>query len=178
MKTSQPTPPTAATLHELYSSFRTGIGYAFSTGVFEDTDTEALMAYAIDQRDGRPVTFGLTLSPGVVALDVHGQRGANTLAALEARLGPLPATFRNTRRRKGSPSGQRLYLAPLPGERRQLGVGVSIEGRLPACWPSAVDGNAYRWLAPCGHWLPRGIVPTRLAVAVLPPAWVEYLTQS
>lgn len=136
-----------------------------------------------DPRHVQCFNVGLRLRPEVIALDVdaysdHG--GAATLAALEAQLGKLPATFRNTRRGSANPSGHRLFRVPAGLEWRDAGPGVDTlwwGHRYLVVWPSRVEGKTYRWYGPDGRRLPFREVPTLHQLPALPPAWVEFLTK-
>lgn len=96
---------------------------------------------------------GLRLE-GVVAIDVdeYGSKvGGQTLAALEARLGPLRPTFRSTSRGFDNPSGQRFYRVP-EGAKLVTAVKPDIEivqwfHRYSVVWPTVHPdtGKRYQW---------------------------------
>jgi hypothetical protein len=114
----------------------------------------------------------LRLPVGVYGLDVDawgGKGGADALAGLEARYGPLPATWTLTSRDDGV-SGIRLFRADLPIGRVWLdepgGHGAGIEAihfghRYAVAWPSLHPdtGRKYVWLGPDGMTAAEGWVP-------------------
>lgn len=126
------------------------------------------------------VNLALRLAEAVVGLDVdaYGDKpGARTLADLEDRLGPLPATWRTTSRGDGT-SGIRLYTAPTglswPTE---AGPGIEViryAHRYAVVWPSQhPEGGTYRWVAPDGT---PSEPPRARDLPALPDGWVAYLT--
>ena len=135
--------------------------------------------------------IALRLPPDVVGLDVDaydGKPGGETLAKLEAALGPLPPTWVSTSRHDGV-SGIRLYRLPAgvreggPGRRwlDEAGPGVDIirhGHRYTVVAPSVVEGREYRWIAE-RH---RPGVPELDAwppevswLGELPPAWLGHV---
>lgn len=133
--------------------------------------------------------LGLRMPEGVIGLDVDagygGKRGDETLAALEARLGPLPPTWVSSAR--AAPSGIRFFRMPAeldgapinwPGE-----AGPHIEiiqpgHRYAVVWPSTnPDAGSAPYL-----WRHEGDLdgvadrpPAPTALADLPEAWVRGL---
>lgn len=131
--------------------------------------------------DDEPRNLALRLPSDILGLDVDDyadKPGAATLAALEAKLGPLPGTWASTSRTEGV-SGIRLYR--VPEGRRWMGVpGAGIEtvawaNRYVMAWPSLhPEGRTYRWVhTGTGEVIagapPMGDLPD------LPAAWVEAL---
>lgn len=131
--------------------------------------------------------IALRLPQGVYGLDVDAyepKTGAEALAALEERLGPLPATWRVTSRTDGV-SGIRLFRAVLePGRRwrdEPGGHGAGIEAihfghRYAVTWPSVHPDTGAQYVF-CGvpsleKWLPRVE-----DLPELPAAWVEALSE-
>ncbi|MFD6950009.1 MULTISPECIES: bifunctional DNA primase/polymerase [unclassified Nocardiopsis] len=120
----------------------------------------------------------LRLPKGVLALDVDaydGKVGGDTLARLERKLGPLPATDRS-----GSRDGiSGIYLFSVPEDYEAVGELPGIETvqwfhRTVVCEPSIHEktGATYRW-----H--PVGDSPMWLngpeSLPKLPDAWLEHL---
>ncbi len=106
--------------------------------------------------------IGLRLPADVVGIDVDAygdKRGAETLAALEAQWGPLPATWVSTSRDDGI-SGIYWFAKPEPVEYRshiEIGGIADIEiiqrhHRYAVVAPSVhpTTGSPYRWVAPDG----------------------------
>jgi hypothetical protein len=126
----------------------------------------------------------LRLPDNVLGLDVdayEGKLGGQTLAALEARLGRLPATWVSTSREDGSGSGIRLFRAP-GGLVWRNGIGADIDvirrsWRYAVVWPSThpKTRSTYRWYAP--GWIPAVAPPGPGDLAELPFPWVQFLTE-
>jgi len=143
----------------------TGYEGAWPTG-------QQILEWVTSRRDGN---VALRLPRGVVGIDVDdygSKKGADTLAELEARYGPLPATWSSTSRGDG-PS--RIHLFRCPEELKLPGVpGTSIEAiqfhhRYCVVWPSVVEGRRYRWYTPDGQLAER---PPRISeLAWLPDDW-------
>jgi Bifunctional DNA primase/polymerase, N-terminal len=122
--------------------------------------------------------IGLRLPANVVGIDVdqYGDKtGGNTLADLEAKLGPLPPTVISTSR--DGVSGIRFFRVPV-GLKWPTQAGRDIEivrhgHRYAIVWPSIHPdtGCVYTWrgLAP-------GQVPTVADLAEMPDSWITYLT--
>jgi hypothetical protein len=114
---------------------------------------------------------------GVVIIDIDAHHGGpQALAALEARLGPLPAGPRVRTPHGGShhffayPTDGR----PVPCSAGRLGPGVDVRGDggyalLPPSRVRRHDGSVgtYRWEAP--------LPPGRGPLPALPPAWLAVL---
>src|SRR3954452_24987462 len=125
--------------------------------------------------------LALRLPQDIVGIDVDAyddKPGAATLAAAEAKWGPLPPTYISSARTDGV-SGIRLYRIPVgldwPNE-----VGPGIETirfghRYVVAAPSInpKTGTAYHWTAPDG---PPAEVPALAQAPDLPDAWVTGLT--
>lgn len=127
--------------------------------------------------------IGLRLPKRVVGLDIdqhpaEGKFGGDTLALLEARLGPLPATWRSSGRPVDPISGIRLFRLPDgvdeasladPGEHIEtIRYGHRYMVANPSIHP--ITGQPYRWYAP-GPGM-------RLSIAGLPElpgSWVAHL---
>lgn len=135
--------------------------------------------------------IALRLPRGTYGLDVDaygGKRGGEALAAAEANLGPLPATWRVSARDDGV-SGIRLYRAELaPGRRwrdEPAGHGAGIEAihfghRYAVAWPSVHPdtGREYVWYRPDGGGVAGpDEVPRLDGLPELPAAWVEALSE-
>jgi len=145
-----------------------------------------------DWMDNHPGTaalnIGLRAEPGTIGLDVDhygAKTGADTLAQLESRFGPLPPTWVSSAR--PAPSGIRWYRVPQELDGRPINwpgeVGPFIEiiqpgHRYAVVWPSTNPhaGNArYIW-----RWgdtdLSSGTALPRIdELAELPEAWVRDL---
>lgn len=100
-----------------------------------------------------------------VVIDIDGQEGETTLAALQSQHGPLPETL--TARTGGG--GRHLIFhddwAPLPNSSRRLGPGIDTRGEggyILVCPSLHVSGRRYKWINP------------RCRPASL-PAWVREL---
>lgn len=128
-----------------------------------------------------PANVGIRLPPGVLGVDVDAyvkggtlKPGAATLAALEAELGPLPATWRLTSRDDGV-SGIPFY-GVLPDSSWPGVIGPGIEA---LCWhyryavaANSVHpdtGRAYRWVDPDGN--PSATAPLVDDLPDLPIEW-------
>lgn len=116
---------------------------------------------------------GIATGAGVFVLDVdsaNGKSGAESLAALEAVHGPLPATLEATT----ASGGRHLYFAsagPVRNSAGKLGAGLDVRGAggYVVAAPSVTDRGAYRWarlapVAPAPAWL------VRLAMDAAPTA--------
>jgi hypothetical protein len=120
-----------------------------------------------------------------VAIDVddYGDNtGAADLAALEERLGPLPATPSSTSRGPSDPSRQHFLALPPGMEDVELvtEIGKSIQivqrhHRYSVVWPSVhpETGQAYVWYDAEGE--PMDWPPSLDEFEYLPEAWIEYL---
>jgi hypothetical protein len=140
------------------------------------------------------LNIGLRLPPGVIGLDIDAgygdKRGDQTLAALEAKYGPLPPTWVSSAR--PAPSGIRFYRVPLqldgreinwPGEAGKFIEIIQTGHRYAVVWPSTnpeAAGARYEW-----HWqnetgtrrtaVADEALPRPEALAELPDPWVRGL---
>jgi hypothetical protein len=133
--------------------------------------------------------IGLRMPPGVIGLDVdhYGNKtGADTLAALTERFGPLPPTWVSSAR--PAPSGIRFYRVPLeldghpinwPGEAGKFIEIIQPGHRYAVVWPSTnpeAAGREYHWrIAGVEVPLKLGRVPEPNELAQLPEPWVRGL---
>lgn len=130
--------------------------------------------------------IGWRVPYGIVGLDVDqydGKTGAATLEELESTLGPLPKTWTSTSRGMDAISRIRFYkipedageLAPFAG--RDIDV-IQHHHRYAVVWPSLHPKTEaeYRWYRPSGDLWPTAPDPD--AFAVLPDAWLEYLSKA
>ena len=167
-------------------------------------DKEKLLEWVKKSQTTRSGTANIAVvhGPDTIAIDVdHYQyedkrdgsikekRGGDSLADLEAELGPLPLTWRSTARGTDNPSGQRFFRL-LPEHATNLldyddKPGPHIEivrwgHRYSVVWPSMNGrlGEIYLWYreTPDGLVLFEG-VPETTDLPLLPEAWVVYLTR-
>lgn len=117
----------------------------------------------LEWRQGYPrCNWGRALEPGALVLDIDGEQGRESLAALEAAQGSLPVTL--TARTGGG--GEHRYFALPEGvsvrcSAGKLGKGLDIrsEGGFVVLPPSLHEsGNRYEWIvrhkpAECPVWL-------------------------
>ncbi|WP_288801549.1 bifunctional DNA primase/polymerase [uncultured Corynebacterium sp.] len=140
----------------------------------------------LDVWQGRSETSNLAvrLPETLVGLDVdahEGKTGAETLAALEARLGKLPETY--TLSRHGADAASRHYYFAVPRNIKFNGqAGQNIEviqatHRYGTAWPSEVDGQAYEWFSPSGSRIDLKDLPHVSEFPALPGAWLDELTK-
>ncbi|MEU4414467.1 bifunctional DNA primase/polymerase [Nocardia salmonicida] len=138
---------------------------------------------ALELFDGvADANIGVRVAGDVIGIDVDqygDKRGADTLAALVDRFGPLPDTYRSTRRGADNPSGIRFYRVPT-GRQWKGKAGADIDiiqrtHRYAVVWPSVFEGRTYRWFGPDGAVL-HG-VPLADELPLLPAAWVAHLTR-
>lgn len=124
----------------------------------------------------------LRLPRNVIGIDVdhyNDKPGGAVLAALEAKLGPLPATWTSSAR--PAPSGIRFYRVPeglhWPSI---LGPGIELirHGHRYAVTAPSIHpdtGTAYAWTPPGGGDC-NGTIPNVTDLPELPDAWVEHFT--
>lgn len=130
--------------------------------------------------------IGLRMPPGVVGVDVdhYGTKsGGDTLAELEAQLGPLPPTWRSSAR--PLPSGIRFYRVPeglaWPGNFGQDIECIQRRHRYAVVWPSVhpdADG-LYRWTWVDGTEAKAygdDTLPAVDDLSFMPAAWVDHFT--
>lgn len=130
--------------------------------------------------------IGIRVPRNVIAIDVDqydDKHGAEQLAELETKWGPLPATWSSSARGEG-PSGKRFYRVP-EGIDWPEGLGPDIEiiqfrHRYAVVWPSEVkdktNADVIRteaWYTPSGKVADDIPSPTNLAE--LPETWVNGL---
>lgn len=130
--------------------------------------------------------IGLRMPPGVIGLDVdhYGNKtGADTLAALTERFGPLPDTWVSTAR--PAPSGIRFYRVPdffdgtsanWPGEAGKFIEIIQPGHRYAVVWPSTnpeAAGHEYGWHFQHGTEYGDAVVypPKPETLPFLPPPW-------
>lgn len=118
----------------------------------------------------------------VIGIDVDHyatKRGADTLAEAEMTYGPLPDTFRSTRRDVNGPSG--IYFFRVPSEKKwngKLGADVDIiqrSHRYAVVAPSVVDGEAYRWYTASRKLMRKP--PKVDQLPELPETWQKHLVK-
>ena len=123
----------------------------------------------------------LHMPPSVIGIDVdHGygsKSGADSLAALELKFGPLPPTYRSTARGADNPSGIRLYLvtegAEFPGILADSIECIQASHRYAVVHPSIhPDGGTYTWYGPDGQ---PSEIPRVDDLPYLPRTWIEGL---
>lgn len=140
--------------------------------------------------DGPEASHNVALRlPGdIVGIDVDaydGKVGESSLAAAEAELGPLPASYRSTSRPPFHASGIRFYRittsTDLRGAEKRFvahyGDHVDIlrrDHRYAMVWPSVHPdtGVTYLWYDPVGE---RCDPPSPASLPELPQAWQEFL---
>jgi hypothetical protein len=142
--------------------------------------------------------IGLRMPPGVIGLDIdagyskieHGRevvkRGDITLAELEAKFGPLPATWTSSAR--PAPSGIRFYRVPeqldgreinWPGEAGKFIEIIQPGHRYAVVWPSTnpdAAGALYDWRYPDQGF--SDVIPRPVDLAWLPETWLRGLALS
>lgn len=137
-----------------------------------DPDGPTLVAW----RNHHPnANIALRLPRGVIGVDVDdygSKKGAQELAQLEERYGPLPPTWTSTSRGPG-PSRIALYRCPdtltLPGKLAPAIEAIQHHHRYAVVWPSVVEGRVYRWYGPDGTVADRA--PRIDELAWLPAGW-------
>jgi hypothetical protein len=119
-----------------------------------------------------------------LGLDVdayEGKKGGQTLAGLEATLGPLPHTWVSTSREDGTGSGIRIFRVPSGLVwRNEIGDDIDVirrSWRYAVVWPSThpQTRSTYRWYAP--GWIPAVTPPSLADLAEMPFSWVQFLTE-
>lgn len=151
-----------------------------TTGHVPDIDPDSALELFDDA--GTDCNIGVRLPDGVIGIDVDhygDKRGADTLAALVDRFGPLPDTYRSTRRGADNPSGIRFYRVPT-GRKWRGNAGTHVDivqrtHRYAVVWPSRVDGRVYEWYGPNGVALDG--IPLTEALPELPAPWVHFLNR-
>lgn len=146
----------------------------------EDAEQAAQMAQTAWQEAAGGSNLALRMGDTIIALDVDtydGKRGAETLAALEAQLGKLPATYMSTRRGDPLKSGQRFFRVPAgmkwegkPGRDIEI---VQMTHRYSVAYPSVVDGLQYTWFGLDGEETAE--IPHVDDLPALPGTWIERL---
>jgi hypothetical protein len=140
---------------------------ATARGFHDATDDPDTILGWWDEDPRRNVAVATGAVSGVVVLDVD-PGGADTLAALQAKHGPLPATLGASTPRGGRHG---FYLhpgRPTPCSAGKLGPALDVrgDGGYVLVAPSVVDGKPYRWRT-CPWPVP--------ALAALPGPWVDLL---
>jgi DNA polymerase I-like protein with 3'-5' exonuclease and polymerase domains/phage/plasmid-associated DNA primase len=164
-------------------------GFTGAEGI--DTDPLQLVAWAGSHAHS---SIALRMPDGVIGIDVDQylkkgvqKHGAETLDALIAELGPLPATWSSTARGDaGGPGVSRVMLFQVPAQRYTPNLTAGGTGDIeiiqrhhryivvaPSVNPET--GTVYRWYDPQGQ--PSDKVPGPMDLAVLPPAWVNHLRE-
>lgn len=150
------------------------------TGYDGETSIELAIADASSHPRGN---VGFRVPPWLVGFDVDGsdhgkgKAGPEAIAALDARLGALPATLSSTRH--GAESETRIHFFAIPdgirlSERALNDVElIQHHHRFAVVWPSRLhDGSKYRWYDVKRR---RIRAPQRSDIAALPGAWIEAL---
>lgn len=135
----------------------------------------------VSQRPGGNVALRMPANVLGVDVDAYGDKtGAESFSAAQAKMGPLPDTWRVTSRDDGI-SGIRFYRVP-EGLAWPNQVGPGIETihrghRYAVVWPSLhPEGRPYRWIGPDN--MPMiGPGPSPKDLPELPAAWVIGLTR-
>jgi hypothetical protein len=116
-----------------------------------------------------------------IDVDHYGEKtGADTLAALEEKLGPLPATWRSTARGADNPSGIRYFRVP-EGRRwvTELGsIEIIQRSHRYAVHPPSINpktGTRYELIDADGNVAGEDEIPDPRSFPMLPDAWIEYL---
>lgn len=135
--------------------------------------------------------IGIRMPPGVIGLDVdhYGNKtGADTLAGLEQRFGPLPPTWVSSAR--PHPSGIHFYRVPVeivigepinwPGEAGKFIEIIQPGHRYAVVWPSTnpeAAGAEYGWHFQHGAEYGDAVIysPKPETLAPLPWSWVNGL---
>lgn len=155
----------------------------------KDAGFERIAAAVQSQKYGRR-NLGLRMPRHIICLDVdqyEGHDGMATLAKMEAELGPLPATYRNTARGIENLSGHRYYRLPVgmtanTGAETAIGktYGPNIEilhwgRRYAVAWPSvnARTGSRYHWYDPDGRRMDEP--PAIVSIPLLPESWLPLM---
>lgn len=152
-----------------------------TTGNNDEVSDEVLDAWEERHQDGN---IGLRMPRDgeweVIGIDVDHyatKRGGDTLAESEMRYGPLPDTFRSTRRSVNSPSG--IYFFRVPAMKKwngKLGADVDIiqrSHRYAVVAPSVVDDQEYKWVTPRRKLMRK---PPRVdQLPELPETWQRHL---
>ena len=135
---------------------------------------------------------------GIDVDDYESKQGWDELQALEQKLGALPNTICSSSRWEQSPhSGVRVYLVPaglhfLGKASKSIDI-IQRAHRYMLAWPSInpdipdAEVSTYRWRDPDGAYYERrgeagaidalaSAIPPLADVAVLPEAWLDYLT--
>ncbi|WP_176735498.1 bifunctional DNA primase/polymerase [Actinacidiphila rubida] len=136
--------------------------------------------------------IGLRLPENVIAIDIDhygDKKGADEVAKAEAEWGPLPATWRGTKRGADNPSGKLLFQVPpglrwpshLNGDGSHVDI-IHHEYRFIVAWPSVVSVDdaskatmTEKWYTPSGVEADR--VPRVDEFPELPQPWIDGLQQ-
>ena len=136
----------------------------------------------VDHYPRTPDSHWLAIAPkdGSAWLDVDqydDKHGWDSIRALEAELGPLPATHRITSRPKDNPSGKYMFQVPLGFLGRSIPDVEMIDRHVRWTW--APDTKHPKTGTEVIVWHPSGYrvnTPWPSQLTQLPPAWVEYFS--
>jgi hypothetical protein len=128
--------------------------------------------------------IALRMPDDILGIDVdayEGKLGGQTIANLEAQLGPLPTTWISTSRQDGTSSGIRFYRVPAGMQWKsniQPHVEIVRRGHRYAMVAPSIhpNGGTYRWCAP--GWIPSLTAPRPADLASLPMPWVQFLIRT
>lgn len=158
------------------------VGFTGARGA--DVDYMQLADWAMDdRRNGGNVA--LRLPDTLIGVDVDcydGKAGWASLQRMEAKWGPLPATWLSTSRRETGDllSGIRLYRVPAGTWQGQPAPGIEIiqrGHRYMVAAPSVVEDRTYRWFNPDGTASDAPPAVDDRTIPRLPETWVEGLRQ-
>lgn len=152
-------------------------GYTGAAGI--DADAQQVATWIEQQPDAN---IGLRMPVGVCGIDVDAYKdsGRASWAALQAKCGPLPATWMLTSRTDGE-SGIRLFKIPPTVKLRGVAApGIEVlqhHHRYAVTWPSVHPdtGNIYRLIGPDGD--DDCDLPHPSDLPDLPASWLAELTE-
>lgn len=163
---------------------------AGATGLKGSVTPDLVAAWSIDP-EWRDQNVGLRhhLTVGIDVDHYGPKNGADQLAILEAKLGPLPATPSSTSRGADSPARQHLFALrepilmqgkpPIPGVALKEDVHIDViqaSHRYSVVWPSVnpdADNAPYLWYDAEGELMDGP--PHVDELEYLPEAWIDYL---
>lgn len=198
--TQNSTPMTASEAAEVYRDSGLGVPFplpsgkkgkppANVTGKRVSPEASAQVAEKAWTAAEDDANIALRLAPNILALDVDahgGKPGAETMAALEEKLGSLPATWSCTRH--GADAESRHYYFTVPKDLSwKSEARVEVDGKTigavdvrhmrlsyTVVWPSQFNGDTYEWYKPNGELSERP--PRSDELAVFPGKWIDYLS--